>query len=102
MIRWMREAQLDVDGSATFDVIAWAKEISEFTKKYEGATSVNFYINAFGNIGTVYWFADYEELATLDRIHAQILSDPAFFEILDRGKDFIKRGSVCDTVMRLF
>ncbi|MBT4266047.1 MAG: hypothetical protein HOK67_08270 [Deltaproteobacteria bacterium] len=102
MIRWMRTASLAARGTETMNAIAWAKEISDFTKKYEGASSVNFYMNSFGEISTVHWFADYEDLATFDKVQKQILEDPKFFEMLEKGKDYVVEGSAYDTVMRQF
>ncbi len=102
MIRWMRTASLAARGTEIMNAIAWAKEISDFAKKYEGASSVNFFMNSFGDVSTVHWFADYDNLASFEKVSGQIREDQKFFEILEKGKDFVVEGSAYDTVMRLF
>jgi hypothetical protein len=62
---------------------------------------VDFFMNVFGDMSAICWSIDYEGQATLASAQKQALEDPKFFEMLERGKGYVERGSVYDTVMRM-
>jgi uncharacterized alpha/beta hydrolase family protein len=77
----------------------WAKEIAEFVnKKYNIQGSV--YLDSFGEIGTIRWFCDYADLATMEKVINQINTDQEYWQKVIQASDFIMQGSVHDTVMR--
>jgi hypothetical protein len=82
------------------EVLQFATEISEFSKKYEGAGNVGIYLDSFGEIGTIRWFVDYENLASLEKVMHQIYADPDWFKKINEAKDLFIEGSFHDVVMR--
>ena len=98
MIRWTRSLRIT---SAKYfpQAIQWAKEIAEFvSKKYKIQVSV--YMDTFGEIGTIRWFCDYADLATMEKIMKQIDTDQEYWQKVIQASDFIAQASVYDTVMR--
>jgi hypothetical protein len=97
MIRWTRSARIS---SAKYfpQAIQWAKEIAELVnKKYKIQVSV--YMDSFGEIGTMRWFCDYEDLAAMERVGKQLNTDKEYWQKVAQASDFIAQGSVYDTVM---
>ncbi len=97
MIRWIRTAQM-VTGKA-MPAIAWSKEIAEFVKKYEGLSSIDVFIDAFGDVGTIRWICDYQDLATLEKINKQIMVDQEYWQRLEKAQGLFIEGKVHDVVM---
>ena len=98
MIRWTRSARIS---SVKYfpQAIQWAKEIAELTnKKYKIQVSV--YMDSFGEIGTIRWFCDYADLATMEKVTNQIDKDQEYWQKVIQASDFITQRSVKDTVMR--
>ena len=97
MIRWTRSARVS---SAKYyqQAIQWAKEIAELVnKKYK--IQVSAYIDSFGEIGTIRWFCDYEDLAAMERVGKQLNTDQEYWQKVIQASDFIMPGSLYDTVM---
>jgi len=97
MIRWTRSARIS---SAKYypQAIQWAKEIAELVnKKYK--IQVSAYIDSFGEIGTIRWFCDYEDLAAMERVGKQLNTDQEYWQKVIQASDFIMPGSLYDTVM---
>jgi hypothetical protein len=98
MIRWMRSARM-ARGNA-MKVLAWSKEIAEYVKKYEGLSSIDVFLDAFGDSGTVRWIVDYEDLATLEKVMNQLMGDQGYWKKIEEAQSFFIEGSVHDIVMR--
>jgi hypothetical protein len=97
MIRWTRSLRI---ASAKYfpQAMQWAKDIAEFvSKKYKIQVSV--YMDTFGEIGTIRWFCDYADLATMEKIRNQMDTDKEYWQKVIAASDFIMQGSVQDTVM---
>jgi hypothetical protein len=82
------------------EALQFATEISEFSRKYEGAGNVGIYLDSFGEMGTIRWFVDYENLASLEKVMDQIYADPDWFKKISAAKDLFIEGSTHDVVMR--
>ena len=98
MIRWTRSLRI---ASAKYfpQAMQWAKEITEFVnKKYKIQVSV--YMDSFGENGTIRWFCDYADLATMEKVTNQMATDQEYWQRVIQASDFIMQGSVYDTVMR--
>jgi hypothetical protein len=50
-------------------------------------------------MNNIYWYADVEDLAVLDRWQKQIGTDPGYRELRRKAIDFFVQDSVQDTVM---
>jgi uncharacterized alpha/beta hydrolase family protein len=98
MIRWTRS--LRIASAKNFpQATQWAKEVAEFvSKKYKIQVSV--YMDSFGEIGTIRWFCDYADLATMEKVMKQMDTDQEYWQKVIQASDFIMQRSVKDTVMR--
>jgi uncharacterized alpha/beta hydrolase family protein len=97
MIRWIRTAQ--IAGGNPMPAIAWAKEIAEYVKKYEGFSSIDVFTDTFGQVGTIRWVVDYEDLASFEKVQNQIMTDPGFFEKTEKVPELFVEGKTHDTIM---
>ena len=98
MVRFHRSART-ARGRRLLQALQWAKEVAEYiNSKYPEATVLVF-AEQFGAQGTVHWYADYEEIATLDRIGSELLADEEYQSILDNAAELFIEGSVNDTLM---
>ena len=96
MVRWTRSAR--IAPGKFIQGVQWAKEIAEFVnKKYK--IQVTVYMDSFGEAGTIRWFADYENLAALDKLGDKIFADQEYFKKLNQAADLFQAGYF-DTVMR--
>jgi hypothetical protein len=98
MVRWMRTAQIAI-GKA-MPAIGWSKEIAEFVKKYEGVSSVDVFLDIFGELGTIRWIVDYEDLATLEKVEKQIMEDQEYWQRLEKTKEFFVESKAHDIILR--
>ena len=90
MIRWIRTAQIAAGNP--MPAIAWAKEIAEYVKKYEGFSSIDVFMDTFGEVGTIRWIVDYEDFASFEKVQKQIMSDQEFHKRTENApKLFIER-----------
>ncbi|MBW8011739.1 MAG: hypothetical protein FVQ83_10945 [Chloroflexi bacterium] len=53
----------------------------------------------YGAVGTIHWYADYEDVATLDRVGGQLSSDEGYYALLGKATDLFIQGSTKDTLM---
>jgi hypothetical protein len=97
MVRWTRSAQ--IASGKGMQAIQWAKEITEWAnKKYNLQMKV--YLDYFGEVGTIRWFVDYENLAALEKVGDPILGDQEYWQRVNQAADFFIEGIMVDTVMR--
>jgi hypothetical protein len=97
MIRWTRSAR--IAPGKYLQAIQFAKEIVEFSnKKYKTQTSV--YMDSFGEYGTIRWFADFADLAALEKVGSQLMADQEYLQKGNQAADLFFQGSFFDTVMR--
>ncbi len=97
MIRWTRSARI-VPGKI-LQTMQWAKEIAEYVNnKYK--TQVTVYMDSFGEVGTIRWYCDYADLAALEKIGTQLVTDQEYWEKLKKSVELLTPGSAFDTVMR--
>jgi uncharacterized alpha/beta hydrolase family protein len=98
MIRWTRSAKVSSAKNMP-KAVQWAKEVAEFiTKKYKIQVSV--YMDSFGDVGTIRWFCDYEDLAAVEKLGKQLIADQEYLKRLAETDDLFMQGSVYDTVMQ--
>jgi uncharacterized alpha/beta hydrolase family protein len=98
MIRWTRSAKVS-NAKNMPQAIQWAKEVAEFiNKKYKIQVSV--YMDSFGEVGTIRWFCDYEDLASIEKIGKQLITDKEYLKRLAETGDLFTQGSVYDLAMQ--
>lgn len=99
-VRWMRTIQ--IRESRFMEAIAWGKEVSAYAEKKYGTPKLHMWLDGFGAINTLRWTMDLPDLATVDKINAQLMMDPDYWKLIEKARTaqlFID-GSACDTVMR--
>ena len=100
MIRWIYTAQ--VAPGKLVEAMQHTKEMIEFSKKWEGVTSPQTFLQSFGEVGFIHTMADYEDLASFEKITQQALADPGYFQKLQEGKDLYVHSTIKTVVMRSF
>lgn len=98
MIRHQRSGRAKV-GKA-MEVIQFAKEVADFVNTKYAPVSVQVYSELFGELNTIYWQTDYDDLATLEDIHAKLMADRDYLAIVSKGSDIFIEGSLHDTLMK--
>jgi len=88
-------------GVSVIEVVTWAKEIVDYIIKIDGVPETTVYLNSLGKLGTLRWFADYEDLATLEKVSLKLNTDQGFLDMVTKGQNFFIEGTVYDEVMRL-
>ena len=95
MVRWTRSARM-IHGKEA-QAIQWTKELVDWAnKKYGGDLSV--YMDCFGEVGTLRWFADFENLAAVETRLQQVMSDQEYWQRASQIHTLFE-GSIFDTVM---
>ena len=95
MVRWTRSTRIAPGKNP--QAIQWAKEMTEFiNKKYSGHLSV--YMDCFGEVGTLRWFEDLENLAAVEKRTQQLMADQEFLQRVNQVPTLFQGGAF-DTVM---
>ena len=99
MIRFHRSAR--AAGSTPFPVVVqWAKEVADYVSSNYPESSVSVFAEQFGAVGTIHWYADYEDIATLDRVSSQLNVDEAYWAVISKSSGYFIEGSIKDTVVQ--
>ena len=98
MIRFWRSGQ--TKNGKFLDGVRFAKEVAEYINAKYAPVSVQVYTELFGDLNTIYWYADYKDLATIESINAQLLADQGYWAIVSKGTEWFIEGSFHDTLTR--
>jgi hypothetical protein len=93
MVRFIRSA-VPVIGHHP-DAIAFGKEITEYVRAKYG-TDTQLFVDSEG---TLYWITDYQDHAAFGEVRTAIVSDPGYWEIVNRAKGLLLDGTIADTVI---
>jgi hypothetical protein len=95
MVRWTRSGR--IAPGKELQAIQWAKELTAWAnKKYGGHLSV--YMDCFGEVGTVRFFDDFENLADLETKLQQVMADQEYWQKISPAPTLFQ-GVAVDTVM---
>ena len=95
MVRWTRSVRV-IPGKDP-QAIQWAKEMTDWLrKKFGGQLSV--YMDCFGEVGTIRYFADFENLAAVEKWMQQMMADQEFWQKVSQVPTLFQGGAF-DTVM---
>ena len=95
MVRWTRCGRI-IPGKEA-QAIQWAKELTDWAnKKYSGHLDV--FMDCFGELGTLRWFADFENLGAVETRMQQLTADPEFLQRASQASALFQTGAF-DTVM---
>ena len=81
------------------EAIVWANEVTEYINAKYAEVKLSIFTARFGSMNNIYWYADVEDLAVLDRWQKQIGTDPGYRELRRKAIDFFVQDSVQDTVL---
>lgn len=98
MFRFHRTAR--VSRGKLAEGVQWAKEVAGYINSKYAPVSVQAYTELFGDVGTIHWYADYEDLASTERLNAQLLADQGYWALLNKAADLFIEGSVHDTLVQ--
>ena len=98
MIRFMRSAHITAGNF--IPALQFAKEMGEYVTRYDGVDSVEVLYDCFGDVGTIRWFVDYPDLATLEEVQRQLVADEKYWNRLLEEKDLFIVDSIQDIVLR--
>jgi hypothetical protein len=98
MIRFERTMRVRVGKHAT----NWAKEIANYLDTVHGNPQIRLFRSRFGNISTLHWIADFDDLAALEAWQRKVGADAGYRELIKKSFDIVIDGSVEDTVLESF
>ena len=98
MIRHQRSGRAKVGKAG--EGVQFAKEIADFINTKYAPVSVQIYTELFGELNTIYWHTDYDELATLEKANAKLTADPDYLAILSKGADIFVEGTLHDKLLK--
>lgn len=98
MIRHQRSGR--AKAGKAWDVVQFAKEIADFVNTKYAPVSVQVYSELFGDLNTIYWQTDYDDLATLEEINSKLTSDPDYQVIARKGSDIFIEGTLQDKLLK--
>lgn len=82
-VRFTRTARI---GNGKFmEAIAWAKETAGYVEKKLGTPPVSVWLDAVGQVGVVHWSMDLPDLAAMDKIHAAMMTDQGYWQLVDKA-----------------
>ena len=99
-IRFIRTVQ--IHAGKLQEAVAWAKEMAAYCEKKYATGKVSVFLDASGTVGKLRWMMDLADLAALDKVNAQFMSDPEYFKMVGRafsGGLFFD-GQTEDTILR--
>lgn len=83
---------------------AWAKEVADYLSAKYAPITVQAYAERFGDVGTVHFFSDYKDLATLERFWGLWRIDQEYRSMLEKAPELFieeREGSFHDTLMQM-
>jgi hypothetical protein len=97
MIRYMRSAR-SIYGKGG-ESIMWANEVAEYINSQYKEVKLSVFTARFGSTNKIYWYADAEDLAVLDRWQREIGSDRGYRDLRRKAIDLFVQDSVQDIVL---
>jgi hypothetical protein len=97
MIRFQRSGK--VKNGKLQDGMRFAKEVSEYINAKYAPISVQAFSELFGDMATIHWHVDYDDLAALESIHTKLLADQEYWAIVNKGTDCYIDGSFQDSLI---
>ena len=99
-VRWIRTAK--IKGGKFMEAIGWAKEMAAFAPKKFGAPEVNVYLDTVGNVGSIRWIVDYDDMAAFEKVTNQVLADKEYWQIVNKAMSdgLFVDGETHDTILK--
>lgn len=75
---------------------AFAVKVTKYINDNYSETKVTVYMEAFGDLGRVHWFADYKDLATLQMVTEKLQVDQSYNALVATATGLFVEGSMHD------
>ena len=95
MIRLQRTMQVRRGNQA----MKWARELTDYVNTTHGKPQMALFRSRFGNLSTIYWVGDFEDLATLEAWQQRVGADKSYLELVKKSFVFVIPGSVEDRIL---
>jgi len=96
MIRWQRSIR--TARGRNNEAIQWAKEVTDYVNSKQPGYKVQAFSLRFGELGTLVWQADADDLAALDKFQQAIGADQGYWDLVKKSTELFIEGSLHDTV----
>ena len=98
MVRWMSTARIAAGKGVA--AIQWVNDMVEFSRQFKGAVQPLVCADAFGDVGTIRVFADYDDLAAFEAVSTQFLAHEDYWKKMEKARDLFIEGSHRTVIMR--
>jgi hypothetical protein len=95
MIRLQRTMQV----RRGYQAMKWAKELTDYVNTAYGKPQLALFRSRFGNLSTIYWVGDFEDLSTLESWQQKVGTDKGYRELVKKSFAFVIAGTVEDSIM---
>lgn len=76
----------------------WAQEVTDYANNNHPEGKLQVFSKRFGNLGSLSWQADFDDLAALDRYQNSFDTDQGYWALLTKGTEFFIEDSLNDTI----
>ena len=95
MIRLQRTLQVRRGNLA----MKWARELTDYVNVTYGNPQMALFRSRFGNLSTICWVGDFEDLSALETWQQKVGADKNYRELVKKSFAFVIAGSVEDTIL---
>lgn len=95
MVRFQRTMKVRRGKQST----QWAKELVDYTNAVHGKPVIQLFRSRFGNVATMYWIADFEDLPSLEDWQKRLGADPGYRALIKKAFDIVIDGTVEDIIL---
>jgi hypothetical protein len=79
--------------------MVWAKELRDYVAATHGGPAIRLFKSCFGNVQTLYWTVDFENMQALLTWQHNLVRDPGYLQLSKNSVDIVVAGSVEDTIL---
>ena len=81
-------------------VLVLIPKVRELYMKYEGMPNPECFLNMFGESGILIWMADFNDLATSEKVSDQAFNDPEYHKLGEENANLFVEGSIHTYVLK--
>ncbi len=100
MVRWIRTAR--ISKGRFRQAVGWAKEVAGYVHSKHKAPPTSVFVDSFGDVGTIRWIADFDDLASMETTMGAVMQDADYWKLVDEAMvaELFIDGKTHDLVMR--
>jgi hypothetical protein len=95
MIRLQRTMQL----RRGYQAMKWASELTDYVNTAFQKPQLALFRSRFGNLSSIYWVGDFEDLAALSGWQQKVGADHGYRELVKKSFAFVIPGTVEDVIL---